>query len=338
MTHLGRIVALAVGLGAAQGALAQTTDLKFTLDWVFQGPTAAFLVANKKGYYKDEGLNVTIDKGQGSGQAVTRIAGGAYDMGFADINSLIEFNVKNPDKAMKAVLMVYDAPPFGVYTLKKNNITKPADLVGKTLGAPVFDASYRLFPAFAAKTGIDFDKVNKKNMDPPLRETMLVKGEVDFISGHYFSSFLDLKARGVNAADIVAMRYADFGLDFYGNAVIVGPKFAAEKPNAVKGFNKATIRAWKDVIANPAEAVAIAKGIDALIDDKLELERLDLALQTNILTPYVKANGMGDVDKARLGRSIEQVAQAFKLTSTPKADDIWSDAFLPAKADRMVAK
>jgi len=338
MTHLGRIIALAAGLGFAQGALAQTTDLKFTLDWVFQGPTAAFLVAQKKGYYKDEGLNVTIDKGQGSGQAVTRIAGGAYDMGFADINSLIEFNVKNPDKAMKAVLMVYDAPPFGVYTLKKNNITKPADLVGKTLGAPVFDASYRLFPAFAAKTGIDFDKVNKKNMDPPLRETMLVRGEVDFISGHYFSSFLDLKARGVNAADIVAMRYADFGLDFYGNAVIVGPKFAAEKPAAVRGFNKATVRAWKDVIANPAEAVAIAKGIDALIDDKLEMERLALALQTNILTSYVKANGMGDVDKARLGRSIEQVAQTFKLPSTPKVDDIWSDAFLPPKADRMVAK
>jgi len=338
MRNLGRVLAVAAGLGLAQGAVAQTTDLKFTLDWVFQGPTAAFLVANKKGYYKDEGLNVTIDKGQGSGQAVTRIAGGAYDMGFADINSLIEFNVKNPDKAMKAVLMVYDAPPFGVYTLKKNNITKPADLVGKTLGAPVFDASYRLFPAFAAKTGIDNAKVNKKNMDPPLRETMLVRGEVDFISGHYFSSFLDLKARGVAASDIVAMRYADFGLDFYGNAVIVGPKFAAEKPNAVKGFNKATIRAWKDALANPTEAVAIAKGIDALIDDKLELERLDLAIKTNILTPYVKANGMGDVDKARLGRSIEQVAQAFALATTPKADDIWTDAFLPPKADRMVAK
>jgi NitT/TauT family transport system substrate-binding protein len=338
MRNLGRVLAVAAGLGLAQGAVAQTTDLKFTLDWVFQGPTAAFLVANKKGYYKDEGLNVTIDKGQGSGQAVTRIAGGAYDMGFADINSLIEFNVKNPDKAMKAVLMVYDAPPFGVYTLKKNNIAKPADLVGKTLGAPVFDASYRLFPAFAAKTGIDNAKVNKKNMDPPLRETMLVRGEVDFISGHYFSSFLDLKARGVAASDIVAMRYADFGLDFYGNAVIVGPKFAAEKPNAVKGFNKATIRAWKDVLANPTEAVAIAKGIDALIDDKLELERLDLAIKTNILTPYVKANGMGDVDKARLGRSIEQVAQAFALATTPKADDIWTDAFLPPKADRMVAK
>ena len=338
MKILGRVLALAAGLGLAQGASAQTTDLKFTLDWVFQGPTAAFLVANKKGYYKDEGLNVTIDKGQGSGQAVTRIAGGAYDMGFADINSLIEFNVKNPDKAMKAVLMVYDAPPFGVYSLKKNNISKPADLVGKTLGAPVFDASYRLFPAFAAKTGIDNAKVNKKNMDPPLRETMLVRGEVDFISGHYFSSFLDLKARGAAAEDIVPMLYADFGLDFYGNAVIVGSKFAAEKPNAVKGFNKATIRAWKDVIANPAEAVAIAKGVDSLIDDKLELERLNLALTRNVLTPYVKANGMGDVDKARLGRSIEQVAQAFALATTPKADDIWTDAFLPPKADRMVAK
>ncbi|MBM3567787.1 MAG: ABC transporter substrate-binding protein [Alphaproteobacteria bacterium] len=340
MTIRLSIAALAAGtaLMLAAGAARAQTEFKFTLDWVFQGPTSAFLVADEKGYYKAENLKVTVDKGQGSAGALQRIAGGAYEMGFADINALVEFNVKNPDKAIKSVMMMYDAPPFSVFTLKKNNITKPKDLEGKTLGAPVFDASFGLFPAFAAKTGIDRAKVAIKNMDPPLREAMLIRGEVDFITGHYFSSFLDLKARGVAEGDIVAMRYADFGMDFYGNCIIAHPKFTAEKPEQVKGFLRAVAKATRDVVADPAGAVKVVKSRDPLIDEKVELERLMLAIRTNIVTDHVKANGMGAIDPARLERAAQQVAQARNLASAPKAADLFDDRFLPAKADRMIAR
>lgn len=328
-------LALALGLGAASQADAQT-KLKFTLDWAFQGPTSAFLLAEQKGYYKAEGVDITIDAGQGSAGALQRVATGAYEMGYADINALIEYNVKNPDGQVKAVMMGYDAAPFGVYALKSSGIKTVKDLEGKKLGAPVFDASFKLFPAFAAKMGIDKAKVTHINLTPPLREPSLKNGSVDFISGHYFSSILDLEKIGVKESEIMAFPYADAGMDFYGNAIIASPKFIKENPNAVKGVVKATIKAWKEIVANPEVGIKATKTRDGLIDEALEMRRLKLSLERNVLTKEVKANGFGDVDMARLQRSSDAVAEAVGLPRKPKAEELFEKGFLPPKSERMM--
>jgi NitT/TauT family transport system substrate-binding protein len=328
----GALAALA--LGAFAEPAAARTAIKFTLDWKFQGPTAAFIVAQEKGYFAEEGLEVSIDSGNGSAGAVTRVASGAYQMGFADINALVEFNAANPGQSVKCVMMIYDAPPFGLYALKSSGISEPADLVGRTLGAPVFDASYKLFPAFAAQTGIDPAAVPRINMDPPLREAMLVRGDVDVISGHYFSSMLDLIAKGVPKDDIVVMLYADHGMDFYGNALIASGAFIEEHPDAVAAFNRAVARGLRDVVADPEGAVELVAKYDPLIDQELEKQRLALALEQNIMTPHVQQNGFGTIDEERMARAIDQLATALDLPTKPVVADIWTDAFLPAPEDR----
>jgi NitT/TauT family transport system substrate-binding protein len=330
-------LAFAGVLLAAGAALAQSkTDVRFVLDWAFQGPQSMFLLAEDKGYYAAAKLNVKIDRGFGSADAVNKVASGAYDLGFADINSLIEFNAKNPDKALIAVLVGYDTPPLSIVTLKKAGITKPADLEGKTLAAPVFDAAYRLFPLFTAAAKIDGTKTKWLNVKPELREPMLIKGEADAISGFYFTALLNLKAAKVPESDVVAFQYADFGVDVYGNAVVAAPGFVEKHPDAVKGFVAAVVKGAKDTLKDPKSAIASVKKRDALIDDAVELERLQLAIARNILTDNVKKDGFGGVQPARLAKNIELIADIFKLPAKPAPDKVFTDRFLPPAAERKV--
>ncbi|MDX2004392.1 MAG: ABC transporter substrate-binding protein [Meiothermus sp.] len=331
---LKRALALAA-VGLAVSGLAQT-NVKFTLDFSFQGPTSPFLLALDKGYYTAERLNVSIDRGFGSGDAISKIAAGTYDMGFADVNSMIEFNARNPNNQLLAVFMVYNSTPAAVFSIRGRGITRPADLVGKTLAAPAGDAGRRLFPVFAEATGIDVSKVNFINVDAPLREPTLARGQADGITGFFFTSFLNLRNVGVKPEDMVILRYSDFTQDLYGNAVVVRRDFAQSNPAAVSAFLRATVRGFKDVIANPDEGVAAAKRRDGLLNDALERERLVLAFNAHVLTADSRAFGLGSVRRERMERNIRAVTKAFDLPSTLKVEQVWTDRFLPPIAERRV--
>jgi NitT/TauT family transport system substrate-binding protein len=320
---------------AAMPAMAQDTKLKFTLDWRFEGPSALFLAAEKKGYFKAEHLDVTIDAGTGSGAAVTRVATGAYDLGFADISALIEFIGNNPGAQVKpqAIYMVYESTPAAVMVLKKSGITKPSDLNGKTLGAPVFDAGRKAFPIFARANKIDNSKIVWKTMEPALRETMLARGELDGITGFTFTSQIGLIARGVKNEDITVFKYNDFGAELYGNAIIAHPKLLAEKPEAVKGFLRAVNRAIKDVIAKPDASIAYVKERDPLITEATELTRLKMAIEF-IDTPVARKDGMGSINKLRFDNTIDRTVSAFGIKNPVSPDGIFNSSFLPPSGDR----
>ena len=320
---------------AAMPALAQDTKLKFTLDWRFEGPSALFLAAEKKGYFKAEHLDVTIDAGTGSGAAVTRVATGAYDLGFADISALIEFIGNNPGAQVKpqAIYMVYESTPAAVMVLKKSGIKTPADLKGKTLGAPVFDAGRKAFPIFARANKIDLSTITWKTMEPALRETMLARGELDGITGFTFTSQIGLIARGVKNEDITVFKYNDFGAELYGNAIIANPKLLAEKPEAVKGFLRAINRAIKDVIAKPEASIAYVKERDALITDATELTRLKMAIEF-IDTPVARSGGLGSINKLRFDNTIDRTVAAFGIKNPVSPDGIFNSSFLPSSSER----
>ncbi len=319
-------------------AQAQETPVKFQLDWRFEGPAALFLVPAAKGYFKAEKLNVTVDAGNGSGGAVTRVASGAYDMGFADLAALMEFHANNPTAPNKpvAVMMVYNNTPAAVLALKKSGIKTPADLNGKKLGAPVFDAGRKAFPIFAKANSIS--GVAWTSMDPPLRETMLARGDVDAITGFSFTSLLNLEARGVKAEDVVVLPYPSFGVKLYGNAIIVSEEFLKKNPDAVKAFLRAFTKGMKDVIADPKGAIATVKARDGIINDALELRRLNLAMDATVLTADARTEGFGAVNPGRLSLMASQVSDAFATKERVKAEAVWSDGFLPSAAERDIFK
>jgi len=330
------VLKLAISLaiaGAFAPVQAQTTPIKFQLDWRFEGPAAFFLTPVAKGYFKTAKLDVAVDAGSGSGAAVNRVASGAYDMGFADMAALMEFHANNPDAPNKpvAIMVVYNDTPASVMALKKSGIKTPADLNGKKLGAPVFDAGRRAFPIFSKANNIT--GVQWTAMDPPLRETMLVRGDVDAITGFTFTSLLNLEARGVKAEDVVVLPYPDFGVKLYGNVIIATPKMLKEHPAEVKAFLQAFTKGMKDVISNPALAIADVKARDGIINVELETRRLKLALDTVINTPNARMEGFGQVSGPRLSLMASQVSDAFGTKTRVNPDAVWNGSFLPTKAE-----
>jgi NitT/TauT family transport system substrate-binding protein len=342
MTHSKRSLLATFCAAALVSALplaqAQETAIKFQLDWRFEGPAALFLVPVAKGYFKNEKLNVTVDAGNGSGGTVTRVASGTYDMGFADLAALMEFHANNPTAPNKpvAVMMVYNNTPAAVLALKKSGIKTPADLNGKKLGAPVFDAGRKAWPIFAKANNIT--GVTWTAMDPPLRETMLVRGDIEAITGFSFTSLLNLEARGIKADDVVILPYPSYGVKLYGNAVIVGEEFLKKNPEAVKAFLRAFSKGMKDVVADPKASIATVKARDGIINEELEIRRLKLALDATVLTADAKAEGFGEAKGGRLALMASQVSDAFGTKERVNAGAVWNGGYLPTAAERDIFK
>jgi len=332
-----RLAALLAAALFSGVALAQKdVAVRFALDWRFEGPAAPYFVAIDKGYYKAERLNVSIDPGAGSVEGINRVASGAYEMGFADINSLVKYRDNPRNLPVKAVMMVYDTPAFSIVTLRKNGIARPKDLEGKVLGAPAPDGAYAQWPIFVQANKIDASKVKIENIGFPVREPMLAQGKVDAITGFWFSSYMNLKANGVKDEDIVVLHMRDHGVDLYGNVIIANPDFMRFSPKAVAGFVRATIRGIQDTIKSPESAIDSLMKRNAIAKRDVELERLKLSLAKNYVTPDVHKNGLGAVDMKRLERSIDQIGLTFQYTNKPKAADIFTAQYLPPREQRLV--
>lgn len=328
------VAALLAAVLFPAGASAQT-KVKFVLDWQIQGPQAPFVTARVGGHFAQQGLDVTVDRGSGSQKTIELVATGTYDMGYGDINSMIEYNVKNPQTPLMAVYMVLNTPPFSLFSLKKYGIKEAKDLAGATIGAPAGDAPRRLWPIFARNAGVPVNSVSWTNMAPPLREPALVKGDVKAISGFYFTGYLNLTENlKVPEGEIVAFKYQDYGIDLYGNAVIVRADWLRANAETVRRFNAALTAAFKAVLKDPPAAIRHIKSVEALANEATELKRLQLAIQANMVNNEVRRNGLGGIDPARMQRAIEQVAQAFELPARPAVAQVFTAEYLPPAAAR----
>lgn len=332
----------AVAIGAATFGMGTTasaedmTKLSFSLDWAWQGMHGPFLLALDRGYYEEAGLNVTFDRGYGSGDTISKIAAKAYPMGFAEGTSLLKFNSENPDDQVITVLVINDQSPTGVISTVENGVKTPADLMGKKVSATQNAATVLLWPVFAELNGLDPEGIEYLFVEPSLRDSMVIQGQADATFGFSTTTVLNMEQAGLAKEDVTYFTMAQYGLKPYSSSIIVRKDWAAENPEIVKGFVAATVKGMIDMFKDPDAGIALLKAQEPLIDVEIETARWYLAEELALLTPSVLENGISVVDRERYETAAKQVAAAFDIAVEPNMDDYFDASFLPPLADRQI--
>lgn len=324
---------LSLGMGATSAA---ATDIRFMMDWAWQGPQAFALMARNSGCFEEGGVNISMDRGFGSGRVPVELAGGNYDMGLADINPTIKFRAENPDSDLIAVAVLFAGSPLVAVVAADSEITEPSDFEGTTLAAPDFDAGRQLFPIFAAATGIDDSTIEWISVSPELREPMLVRGEADGITGFITSSTISLDRLGMTTDEQRVFRYKDFDVELYSTSILTSRAFAEENPEAVSTVVACMINGVQMAMADPEAAMEALVDHEPLTDPEVELRRWRITMEEMITTPAVVESGISTIDADYFQRSIASVEDAYGLPNVLTVDDIFSDAYLPAAEERML--
>lgn len=307
--------------------------VKFTLDFRVTGQTSPFFLAQQKGYYRDEGLDVSIDVGAGSVASITRIASGVYQMGLGDVSSLIEFQSANPP-LVQAVYQYYNRAPFAIIGRKDRGITSDfASLKGKKIAAAAVESTRRAWPMVANKRRLGPDLFQWVTTDFSARDNVMVRGDVDGAT-YFHDSAVSLFAR-MNPQELSVLRYTDAGVNLYGNAILASNALITQQPRVVAAFLRATNRAIVETLADPLPAIAAIKAREPIIDEKMELERWKLTA-AYVAAQDTRSHGLGDVLKYTLEQQMDQVVEVFGLKTRPSVEGVFNRSMLPAAADRKV--
>jgi NitT/TauT family transport system substrate-binding protein len=335
MLHRRALLAAALATPALHGARAQTA-LRFSLDWALQGNHAMWALAEDRGVFRREGLQVRMDRGFGSGDTIVKVASGAYELGFADFNSAVKFNAENPDKRLVSIYQVFDRTAAAVVTVKGRGIERVQEVAGKRLGAPEGEGSRLLFPAFARAAGIDTAGIRWTAMAANLRDTMLAQRQVDAVTGFLFTVHFNLVGLGLREEDILGWPYAENGLDLYGSAVFARADWLERNAETATRFVRASIEGLRLLLAEVPAGMAALKRREPLFDEALEARRFAMTRDRSMLTPNVRAGGLGVLDMARARTLVAANAEAYGVAAPPSAESMFTDRFLPPLADRTV--
>jgi NitT/TauT family transport system substrate-binding protein len=326
----------AASLLAASGARTQEIPaIRFVLDWKYEGEHAQFTVPATDGTFRRLGLNVTLDRGNGSGDTIAKVAAGAYDMGLADTYTMVRFNANNPGNRLVSVAMVQDKSASGVVALRSKGINKPADLAGKRIYAPAADAGRILFPIFAAQNNIDLNSIQWNTVTSELRDSMLARREADAVTANTVTTVMNVRAVGVPESELAVFFYARYGVDLYGSSIVTTHAFAEKNPEAVRKFISALVHGLNVMAADLNAAMASLKSYDRLLNDEVEKERMNISMRDMLITPNVLKNGFSSVDMQRLDRTLQRVAPVFGIAAPPAAD-VYTDRYLPPASERVI--
>lgn len=306
--------------------VAQERDLKFTLDFIPLGRHAPWYVALAKGYYKEEGLNVTIVPARGTADSIRAVESGVADMGFIDIPSLVAAGADA--STIRMVAVNYQLPPYSVFSLSPGaNITRPQDMAGKEFSAGNASLIPRIHQAFMKQNGVDPSTLKIVNLDPASLVAALASRKIQSI-GLFAMSETAIR-RAVKDAEVKHMLLADHGLDIYANGIGAREAFIEKNPDVVRRFVRAALRGWKDALADPEEAARLQVQYVKTLNPQIIVEELAVVRRLAVV-PDTQKHGLGWIDSAKLKRTVEFVNANFDVAGKRlRAEDIYRPGYLP---------
>ena len=336
--RLGVVGLVLAGLPAAAGtANAQSSkklvDVTFSLDFIVLGRHAPWYVALAKGYYKQEGLNVTIIPGRGSAQVIQAVESGLAQIGFIDVPGLVLARARG--SSIKMVAVNYQKAPYAIFSLNPGtNVTTAKQLEGLTLGSGAGSFTPKVIRGFMVQNGLDPKKLKIANVSPPARASMLLARKVPAIE--FFVMAKPGLERGAKGAKAKLSTYllGDHGLQLYSNGIAAKESYIKQNPGVVKSFVRAALRGWKDALSNPAEAADLQLRYAKALNRDIIIAEIGV-LRNLAVTPDTKKNGLGWFAPAKMKASRDFVLKFVGVKGkAPAVKDLYLTGYLPAKPIR----
>ena len=316
-------------LGVASPAILRAaTPIKLTLPWLPLGTFSYTFVAKKQGFWEKRGLDVTIDRGFGSGKVCVPVDQGQYDFGILDLAVLMNCAGRGLD--LVAVAGIWPKSPVGIFSLKEYNLTKPKDLEGQTVAFDAGSGDFQLWPAFIKATGIDDSKVNKVTMDAPTLIKALVEKQVK-AEGNFFGSIApSLWAQGL---EINSILYDDYGIKTFSNVVACKRATLEKRADVCKAFVEGLMEALRFVYLNPEKSVELhmesVKEFQGGSPANQKVIEFGQAVSTALggVAP-VKKNGLGFMDPEAVATTAKTVQTYMGVANLPPIDKLYSNQFI----------
>jgi NitT/TauT family transport system substrate-binding protein len=314
MTKTRRLVFALAGTAVLIGATAPTLaaeKITFLIDWLPAGDKAVPYLGVQKGLFADEGLDVTIQSGRGSSDVVAKLGTGAADIGTGGLAALLQARAQSP-VPVKALMSIYTLQPDAIFTTEDSGISTLKDVAGKTIATATFSSSNVAWPLVLKANGIDPAKVDLLKADPGALAPMLAAGKVAGTINWVTVAPAFVKTLGETGKKLKVIAWSDYGFDGYGLSVFASEKILSERPDAVKKFMRADVKATAMAIADPAAAAAAVKAMVPEID--LDVARAQFAASVPLMVNDIsKKNGAGAFEKALLAKTWKWTAEAQNM-------------------------
>ena len=317
--------------------------LRMQLNTFYSGPQAWFFLADERGYLRDEGLVLAFTEGDTAANTIPKMAGtvgeGGFDIGYGDINALIEHIAAGKPNAPLAVFASYNASPYTLAVAASGNIHSPQQLAGRRLVAHPNDAALNLFAEFCAKTGLDARSVRIEISAAPHSELVpqLLTGRWDGMFGFVNTLVAASLDAGFTAPrkQLRFIEYHDHVPELYGMAIMVTRRLAADAPQTVERLLRALNLGLIDTVADPEAAIDALLRRNPASPRASNLRRLQGTLQLEMGRAEGAVLGIGELDDARLQRGIDLIVSTKGFAYAPTARNVFSRDFLPPLSERV---